>query len=281
METKKISRYVRRDSQKYNNPPQFSKNTSRNIQSKENIKDNNVKNNKIKKQLSTYILRTDYTRSKTGEITSLHKSPSQITIPTINKIRNISDKFSYSNSRKISQPRTPLVSSSINKNKNIFENKTRREIKTPQISINNNDVIKVNNLTYYLRCPYCNHTLNNVSHNDRNEKIGKNYYQNYTSENKENINENISYSNIYKTEKKYKKILKEEKSNHKSFYINKNGVIVFTQNDKPTTSIQIVNTKPDFSKYTNESKVFGKKKNIGIYEGPVPITKVFVRPIKI
>ena len=281
METKKISRYVRRDSQKYNNPPQFSKNTSRNIQSKDNIKDNNVKNNKIKKQLSTYILRTDYTRSKTGEITSLHKSPSQITIPTINKIRNISDKFSYSNSRKISQPRTPLVSSSINKNKNIFENKTRREIKTPQISINNNDVIKVNNLTYYLRCPYCNHTLNNVPHNDRNEKIGKNYYQNYTSENKENINENISYSNIYKTEKKYKKILKEEKSNYKSFYINKNGVIVFTQNDKPTTSIQIVNTKPDFSKYTNESKVFGKKKNIGIYEGPVPITKVFVRPIKI
>ena len=281
METKKISRYVRRDSQKYNNPPQFSKNTSRNIQSKENIKDNNVKNNKIKKQLSTYILRTDYTRSKTGEITSLHKSPSQITIPTINKIRNISNKFSYSNSRKISQPRTPLVSSSINKNKNIFENKTRREIKTPQISINNNDVIKVNNLTYYLRCPYCNHTLNNVPHNDRNEKIGKNYYQNYTSENKENINENISYSNIYKTEKKYKKILKEEKSNYKSFYINKNGVVVFSQNDKPTTSIQIVNTKPDFSKYTNESKVFGKKKNIGIYEGPVPITKVFVRPIKI
>ena len=281
METKKISRYVRRDSQKYNNPPQFSKNTSRNIQSNENIKDNNVKNNKIKKQLSTYILRTDYTRSKTGEITSLHKSPSQITIPTINKIRNISNKFSYSNSRKISQPRTPLVSSSINKNKNIFENKTRREIKTPQISINNNDVIKVNNLTYYLRCPYCNHTLNNVPHNDRNEKIGKNYYQNYTSENKENINENISYSNIYKTEKKYKKILKEEKSNYKSFYINKNGVVVFSQNDKPTTSIQIVNTKPDFSKYTNESKVFGKKKNIGIYEGPVPITKVFVRPIKI
>ena len=281
METKKISRYVRRDSQKYNNSPQFSKNTSRNIQSKENIKDNNVKNNKIKKQLSTYILRTDYTRSKTGEITSLHKSPSQITIPTINKIRNISDKFSYSNSRKISQPRTPIVSSSINKNKNIFENKTRREIKTPQISINNNDVIKVNNLTYYLRCPYCNHTLNNVPHNDRNEKIGKNYYQNYTSENKENINENISYSNIYKTEKKYKKILKEEKSNYKSFYINKNGVVVFSQNDKPTTSIQIVNTKPDFSKYTNESKVFGKKKNIGIYEGPVPITKVFVRPIKI
>ena len=35
------------------------------------------------------------------------------------------------------------------------------------------------------------------------------------------------------------------------------------------------------SKYINESKVFGKKRNIGIYEGPVPITKVFVRPIKI
>jgi hypothetical protein len=280
METKKISRYVRRDSQKYNNLPQNSKNNSRIIKSKENKKDNNVKNNLIKKQLSTYILKTDYTRSKTGEMTSFHKSPSQIIIPTLNKLKNISNKFSYSSSKNIIQPRTPLVSSLINKNKNLFEKNTRREIKTPQISTNN-DFIKVNNLIYYIRCPYCNHTLNNIPHNDITEKKEKNYYQKYASENKENINENISYSNKYKTARKYKKILKEEKSIHKSFYINENGVIVFSQNDKPTTSIQIVNRKPDLSKYTNESKVFGKKKNIGIYEGPVPITKVFVRPIKI
>ena len=85
------------------------------------------------------------------------------------------------------------------------------------------------------------------------------------------------------TEKKYeiKEIRKQENKGHGRFYINENGVIVFSQNDQPTTSITIFSNKPDLSKYINESKVFGKKNNIGIYEGPAPETKVIVRPIKI
>jgi len=49
----------------------------------------------------------------------------------------------------------------------------------------------------------------------------------------------------------------------------------------PTKCIKIVNSKPDLSKYINKSKILGKKNNIGIYECPVPITKVFIRPLKI
>ena len=274
METKKISRYVRRDSQKYN--IKQSQNISRNNKAKENLKNNNIINNNNnfhKKQISSYIL----TRSKTSLITPFHKSPSQITVTIFHKKENLSHKFSKTNSGYINQPRTPLVSSSTDKNNDIFDKNIRRNIKTPQISTNN-DYIKVNNLTYYLRCPYCNHTLNEIPNKDIKEKY---HHMRYISENKENMNVNMSYSNIIKTEKKPINILREEKSNHKSFYINKNGVIVFSQNDKPTSSIKIINSKPDLSKYINESKVFGKKKNIGIYEGPVPITKVFVRPIKI
>ena len=276
METKKISRYVRRDSQK-NNLKQL-QNISRNNKTKDNIKNNNLNNNFAKKQLSSYILRTDFTRSKTSEITPFHKSPSQIIVPNLNKKDNLSHKFSKVNSGYINQPRTPLISSSLNKNNDMFDKSIRRNIKTPQINTNN-DYIKVNNLTYYLRCPYCNHTLNNIP--NKIEKTEKKHYTKYNLENKENMNVNMSYSNIMKTEKKPINFLREEKSNHKSFYINKNGVIVFSQNDKPTSKIQIMNSKPDLSKYINESKVFGKKRNIGIYEGPVPITKVFVRPIKI
>ena len=277
METKKISRYVRRDSQK-NNIKQ-SQNISRNNKAKES-NNNNINNNFFKKQLSSYILRTDFTKSKKSEITPFHKSPSQITVPIFHKKENLSYKFSKANSGYINQPRTPLVSSSTNKNNDMSGKSMRRNIKTPLISTNN-DYIKINNLTYYLRCPYCNHTLNKIPNKDINEKIEKKNYIKYISENKENMNVNMSYSNIMKTEKKPINLLKEEKSNHKSFYINKNGVIVFSQDDKPTSSIKIVNSKPDLSKYINESKVLGKKKNIGIYEGPVLITKVFVRPIKI
>ena len=275
MESKKISRYIRRDSQKDN--IKQSQNISKNNKTKENIKNNNINNNFVKKRFPSDILRTEFTRSKTSKMTPFHKSPSQITVPSFHKNENLSYKFSKANSGYINQPRTPLGFSSIDKNNDMFEKSIRRNIKTPQISINN-DYIKVNNLTYYLKCPYCNHTLNNIQNK---YIIEKKNYTNYTLEDKENMNVNMSNSNIIKTEKKPKNILREEKSNHKSFYVNKNGVIVFSQDDKPTSSIQIVNSKPDLSKYINESKVFGKKRNIGIYEGPVPITKVFVRPIKI
>ena len=97
------------------------------------------------------------------------------------------------------------------------------------------------------------------------------------------INSNIFDSNKYKTERKVLKKIKiiKDKEEFKNFYINEKGVIVFKEKDNPITSIQIVNSKPKLSKYSNELKVFGKKKNISIYEVPPPTTKVIVRPIKI
>ena len=100
---------------------------------------------------------------------------------------------------------------------------------------------------------------------------------------------NYFYPNLLKNTKynfddainKTEEIRKQENKGHGRFYINENGVIVFSQNNQPTTSITIFSNKPDLSKYINESKVFGKKNNIGIYEGPAPETKVIVRPIKI
>ena len=280
MELKKhiSSRYVRRDSKNYFQ--QMPSNTNRNNIIEINLTENNIKNNKLKKQLSHYMLRTDYNRSKISQMISMHKSPSQIISPKINKKDNVSMIISNKHSRnsRNNQLNTPFItySNNNNNNNNISHRTFQRNIKTPLINKNNNDYIKVNNLVYYLRCPYCNHELN---------KVENNHYKKNILENKENISENVlNNNNKYKNKtEKYstKKTLKEEKSNHKNFYINEKGVFVFQQNDKPTKCIKIVNLKPDLSKYSNESKVLGKKNNIGIYEGPVPITKVFVRPLKI
>jgi len=67
----------------------------------------------------------------------------------------------------------------------------------------------------------------------------------------------------------------------RNFYFNENRGIVFKPNIIPTVSIRIVKKKSNLSKYIKESKVYGKKKNINIYEGPAPETKVFIRPIVI
>lgn len=270
------TRYVRRDSK--NNFHQMQSNANPNNRIKINLTENNFNNNKLKKQLSHYILRSDYNRSKINQIIPMHKSPSQIISPKNNKKDNVSMVISNKHSRnsRIIQLSTPFITYSKNIN-DTSKRSFQRNIKTPLTNINNknnNNYIKVNNLVYYIRCPYCNHELN---------KVENNHYKKYISNDKENISENV-LNNKYKNKtEKYttKKILKEEKSNHKNFYINERGVFVFEQNDKPTKCIKIVNSKPDLSKYSNKSKVLGKKNNIGIYECPVPITKVFIRPLKI
>ena len=129
----------------------------------------------------------------------------------------------------------------------------------------------------HLCCPYCNHSLNQVP------KIEKTHFKKYKIEDKENISENLINNIKYKTEKKsgIKSRINKDKSEFKNFYINEKGVIVFKPNDKPTTHIKIVNSKPDLSKYINELKIYGKKRNISIYEAPPPTKKIFVRPIKI
>ena len=270
------SRYIRRDSPKNistSSPINMIKINKLNNNSNDNTDKNNVS------QLSSYVIRSRY--AKKGQNKEyFNNSSEKILVSTVNKRENLNHTMFYSNPRrneiKINQPRTPLVSS-INKIKRISViNNKGRNVQTPLVN-SNRDFIKMNSLSYYARCPYCNHTLNQAT------EIKKTHFKKYVLENKENTGENLNYDIKYTTEKKSGVSKKKNlnKSEFKNFYINEKGVIVFKPDDKPTTSILIFTTKPDLSKYSNELKVFGKKKNIGIYEAPPPTKKVFVRPIKI
>ena len=278
----KIShRYIRRDS---NKPIEELKSSVISRNQTQLSKINNISNKKdIKTSISKYqssssIMKTDFTKKKSAPISS-HLSSRYISKQSIS-INDNSNTKQYNNKReqnKIIQPRTPLIrSSAIQQRCAMTEFKeSRRKISTPQINETSKNFIKVNHLTYYIRCPYCKHSLNQDPKIE--EKITNN---NYNTDNKENISINLN-KNCSRGEYEYgvRKYIKKEKRNRKSFYVNEKGVIVFQQDDTPTTSIKIISRRPDLSKYINESKVFGKKKNIGIYEGPVPETKVFVRPI--
>ena len=277
---KKGSRYIRRDSKRT-----ITKVVP--INSIRNNKINNIPDDKEAKnnlsQLSTYMLRSVIVKRNAPNTESFNKSTGKITVSTANKKEKLNHTMFQSDQRlnKNNQPRTPLVSSLRNKITGISViNSSKRNVQTPQVNYNNNkDYIKVNNLTYYIRCPYCNHELN------QDPKIEKTHYKKICIENKENINTNNELNNNikYETDRKYgiKRKIKEEKSEFRNFYINEQGVIVFKQNDRPISSIKIINSKPNLTKYSSELKVFGKKKNIGIYEPPAPTKKVFVRPIKI
>jgi len=275
------SRYIRRDSKK----------TISKV-----VRVNTIKNNRINSidddkapqtnlsQLSKYVLRSVIVKAQEANKENFNKSSGKITVNTTMKKENLNHTMFQSNQRlnQINQPRTPLVSTSRNKITGISViNSSRRNVQTPQVNYNNKnkDYIKVNNLTYYIRCPYCNHELN------QDPKIEKTHYKKICIENKENINTNNELNNNIKfeTDRKYgiKRKIKEEKSEFRNFYINDQGVIVFKQDDRPTTSIQIISNKPYLTKYSSELKVFGKKRNIAIYEPPAPTKKVFVRPIKI
>lgn len=283
---KKVSRYVRRDSLKNNSSSvqlNIKPNTIKSININNN--NNNIHHNKNYSSVSSYVIRSEVVKRKINDKKTFNKSYSNVNIS-----HNVNTRGNYSfrhlpsapipNKIKIIQPRTPLINSSIKKISKIkdisFDN--IKNLKTPKISINDNDYIKINNLIYYIKCPYCNHQLN------QNPKKDNNHFTKYSSENKENISLNFNnINNKYRTEKKYstKNVLKEKKSEFKNFFINEKGVIVFKNDDQPITSIQVVNSKPDLSKYSKDLKIFGKKRNISIYEAPTPETKVFVRPIKI
>ena len=274
---KKGSRYIRRDSKK----------TIIRVVPINTIRDNKINNlpkDKMDRnnfsQLSTYVLRSELVKGKEPNKEYFNKSTDKITVPLPNKKEKLNHIMFQSNQRlnQNNQPRTPLVSTSRNKitGISVINNNSRRNVQTPQVN-NNKDYIKINKLTYYIRCPYCNHELN------QDPKIEKIHYRKNLLENKENINNNKVNNIKYEPEKKYeiKRELKEEKSEFKNFYINEQGVIVFTQSDRPITSIQIINNKHYLSKYSSELKVMGKKNNIGIYEPPAPTKKVIIRPIKI
>ena len=86
----------------------------------------------------------------------------------------------HSRNSRIIQLSTPFITYSKNIN-DTSKRSFQRNIKTPLTNINNknnNNYIKVNNLVYYIRCPYCNHELN---------KVENNHYKKYISDDKENI----------------------------------------------------------------------------------------------
>ena len=260
-------RYIRRDSskqsiqtnalaltQKKNQPSKFN----------QTLNKKTVKNPLTKYQSSSLISNKNFTRKRSAQILTNQLSSrllSKISITTPNQ-----STFQYKDrriKREINTPRTPLIHSSTFQEKNTEKNIEKKT-----------DYIKVNNLTYYVRCPYCKHMLNEEP--NKAEKIITKDFKNYFGENKENISFNSNNNNYDQESKTYNK--KGHRA-HKSFYVDERGVIVFQDNNEPTTSIKIINNKSNLSKYINRSKVFGKKKNIGIYECPPPETQVFIRPI--
>ena len=278
---KKVSRYIRRDSKK-DDFPIDNCNLSRNINENRNLKSDNI--NKNFSRLSSYVIRGKYVkRESNNEKQFMNKSSALIKCSS--EIKNDKINFRAMSSHPINyqirgnQPRTPLLKSSrniINKSYDASGLHNRRSVQTPQISFNKH-YVKMNNMVYYIRCPYCHHKLNQEPEKENNN------YKNINTENKENLSHifNNDYKK-YETERKrgVKKITIKEKEEYKNFFINEKGVIVFKQNDKPITSVQIITNKPDLSRYSGELKIFGKKRNISIYESPVPETKVIIRPIK-
>ena len=196
--------------------------------------------------------------------------------------RNITSVISDGNLDRI-QPRTPTQRQ--------IQRKANIDLK-PQIGKNkSSNCFTINSFILYMRCPYCNHVLNDESTKRKalvktKKKEVQKIYTRRETENKEDINENKNYRKIINehTYKPYFKRNTEEiiyqKMNSNDFYINERGGFVFKDKEYPANTIIIVNPKPDYSRYQNGSKVLGKHKNIQIYESPAPEKKVIIRPLK-
>lgn len=206
------------------------------------------------------------------------------TDPSISLRKNKSSIISNDTYRTQSNTPTPVPTIQYNKhkenkNKTINQNLVdRKKIKTPQYHSN---VIIKNNLTYYLRCPYCHHALNEDLGTEKNIEQIKQINNKKEEEYKENRNPNISknsINNAYDTYSRKNKNIKIQKIEPKNFYINEKGVTVFKPIERPSLFVETI-VKPDFSKYHNETNYFGHNKNIGIYVAPVPQKKVFIRPL--
>ena len=95
-----------------------------------------------------------------------------------------------------------------------------------------------------------------------------------TMEDKENLDQNVkTILKKYGYDDDKTKIIKPV------YYFNERGGVVFKSSEPPTTSIVIMNTKPDYSRYQKNCKILGKNKNIKIYEAPAPKTKVTIRTL--
>ena len=124
--------------------------------------------------------------------------------------------------------------------------------------------VNMNKSSRMIRCPFCKHDFSQEQLFQQSAETSRYYYE----------HKDVTINPI--TQKKFKDT--KNKNKMKNFYLNEKGGVVFKYNTKPTVSIRIVKRKKDISKYINESKEFGKNKNISVYEVPISDTKVIVRP---
>ena len=196
--------------------------------------------------------------------------------------RNITSIISDGSLDRI-QPRTP-THRQIQRKENI-------NLQTKIGKNKSSNCFNINSFILYMRCPYCNHVLNDESTKRKalvktKKKEVQKVYTRRETENKENINLNKNYGGIVNEHtyipyfKRNSQEIIYQKMNSNDFYINERGGFVFKDKEYPTNTIIIVNPKPDYSRYQNGSKVLGKHKNIGIYESPAPEKKVIIRPLK-
>ena len=195
--------------------------------------------------------------------------------------RNITSTISDGNLDRI-QARTP--------NHRQIQRKENNNLNTKMAKNKNSNCFNINSFILYMRCPYCNHVLNDESTKrkalvkTKKKEIQKIYTKRET-ENKENININETMKKIVK-EHTYNHYFKRnsqdiifQKMNSNDFYINERGGFVFKDKEYPTNTIIIVNPQPDYSRYQYGSKVLGKNKNIKIYESPAPQKKIIIKPL--
>lgn len=243
------------------------KRSSRNInQNSSSFLDNSTEPNKVSNQQSRtfcHIVKIEYVKNGNTQSSSntINDQP-----PSINSkpklISKLQKNISRSNKISFNHPINSLIPlKDINSKKDICALSSR---------INCTNVANMNNTCRSIRCPFCK--------NDFSQEENLNLTKDIVGYNGKNKNMNINLDNGILDKEKKPKIKKVKMRN---FYFNENGGIVFKPNIIPTISIRIVKKKSNLSKYIKESKVYGKKKNINIYEGPAPETKVFIRPIVI
>ena len=190
--------------------------------------------------------------------------------------RNITSLISDGNLDRI-QPRTPTHRQIQRKENNNLKQKIAKN--------KNSNCFKINSFILYMRCPYCNHVLNDESTKRKalvktKKKEIQKIYTKREMQNKENININENIKKIVNEHtyapyfKRNSQDIRYQKMDSNDFYINERGGFVFKDKEYPTNTIIIVNPKPDYSRYQKGSKIIGKNKNIEIYESPAPEKKL-------
>lgn len=180
------------------------------------------------------------------------------------------------------QPKTPTHRQ--------IQKKENNSLKPKIVKNNSSNCFKINSFILYMRCPYCNHVLNDESTKRRalvktKKKEIQKVYTRRETENKENINVNENIKKIINEHtylpyfKRNSQEITYPKRDINDYFITETGGFVFKDREFPTKTIIILNNKPDYSKYQNSSKVLGKNRNIEIYESPAPEKKVFIRSL--